>query len=402
MPDTLERDQTELGLIMALGAQLVATRGYSSADVEQTYTRARQLCKVLIEQSDDARQAASQMIPVLIGLGAFYGHQARYQTACDIYDQIFALARSSGDPEAMMLADWGPGYLLVHMGEFLSARSHLEKALEAYEPQKHQRLITVFTLDMGVSCLSWLSWVLFFLGYPDQALQRSGEAIALARQISHPFSFAVALAVATTLHVYALDVEGTRELAEEAIEICRQKGFTFWFGVASAFRGLALAWRGEYHGGISLMREGERVWRASGAVIGLPEYLIVLAEVLGYAGHVEKGLGALEEAFEMLNKSGETMYLAELHRIKGDLLLKHLNENQAEAEACYREAIEIARMQEAKTLELRATTSLSSLLSKQGRRDEARKILVEIYRWFTEGFQTQDYKSASSLLKELS
>ena len=402
LPDQLERAQIELALSMALGAQLIASGGYLSADVEQIYTRARQLCQDLNERLGDIHQAASQLIPVLLGLGAFYGHRAQYQAAREIYDQIFALARAAGDPESLMLAHWGPGYLLLHMGEFLSARSHLEKALEVYDPHKHQWLVTVFTLDMGVSCLSWLSWALFFLGYPDQALQRSGEAMALARQISHPFSLAIALATASILHSFALDAQGTRELAEEAIEICRQKGFLFWLGVASAYRGLARVWQGEYEEGISQMQEGNRIWRASGANIGQPEYLIVLAEVLGNAGQVEKGLGVLEEAFEMVNKSGETIYAAELHRIKGELILKSHTENQAKAEACYREALKIARLQQAKILELRTTTSLSRLLLEQGRSGEARDLLTNIHSWFTEGFDTQDLQSASSLLAELS
>jgi DNA-binding SARP family transcriptional activator len=137
MPETLERDQIELGLIMALGAQLVATRGFSSEEVEQIYIRARQLCQKLSEGLGDARQRASRLIPVLLGLGAFYGHQAQYQTAREIYDQIFALARASGDRDALLLAHWGPGYLLIHIGEFLSARSYLEKAFEAYDPSRH-------------------------------------------------------------------------------------------------------------------------------------------------------------------------------------------------------------------------------------------------------------------------
>lgn len=402
MKQTPKRDQIEMGLIMALGAQLIATRGYSSVEVEQIYTRADQLCREMIENQDDTSWIVSQIFPALLGLGAFYGHQARYQAAGEIYDQFFTLARSSRDPEAMLIAKWSSAYLLVHTGDFPSARSQLEEVFEGYEPHKHQRLITVFTLDMGVSCLSWLSWALFFLGFPDQAFQRSREAIALARQISHPFSLAVALSVATLLHAYAHDADRTRELAEEAIDICHQKGFTFWFGVASTLRGLVLAWQGEYEQGISLMREGEYIWRASGAVIGLPEHLILLAEVMGYAGRVEDGLKALDEALEMISQSGETIYLAELHRTRGELLLKHPNPNPAEAEACFREAIEIARMQKAKTLELRATTSLSSLLSEQGRRDEASTILVNIVQRFTEGFQTHDYESASDLLRKLS
>ncbi len=401
LPDTVERDQTELGLTMALGAQLVATRGYSPEEVKEIHERARQLCQVLSERLGDSRRTALQLIPVLFGLGAFYGHQAQFQSAHEIYDQAFALARASGDPEAMMLAYWGPGYLMLHMGEFTTAKSYLENALEAYEPQKHKRLITIFTLDMGVSCLSWLSWTLFFLGYPDQALQRSSDAITLARQIAHPFSLAVALATASGLHSYAFDWDGTRKLAEEAIEICYQKGFTFWLGVAYTYRGLALAWQGEYDEGVSQASEGERIWHTSGAIIGLSEYLIQLAEVLGNAGQMEKGFEMLEKVLEMINKSGETIFAAELHRIKGDLFLKFSHENRAEAESCFRKAIEIARKQQAKMLELRATTSLSRFLFKHDRRDEAREILINIHHWFTEGFHTQDFKSATSLLKEL-
>jgi predicted ATPase len=402
LPETLERDQIELGLIMALGAQLIATRGFSSVEVEQIYMRAQRLCQKLSECLGDAQRAASQLIPVLLGLGAFYGHQAQFQASQEIYDQIFVLARAAQDPEALMMANWGPGYLLVHMGEFSLARSYLERALEAYDPHKHQWMVTVFTLDMGVSCLSWLSWALFFLGYPDQALQRSREAIALARQISHPFSLAVALAVASGLQCSALDAQGTRQLAEEAIEICRQKGFNFWLGVAGTFRGLALAGQGKYNEGIAQMREGERVWRASGATIGFSEYYIDLAEVFGNAGQVEEGLGVLEEVLETINKSGERMYVAELFRIKGDLLLKQSHENQAKAEACYRRAIEAARSQQAKILELRATSSLSRLLLKQGGRDEARELLNNIYSWFTEGWNAADLQTAYNFLQELS
>jgi predicted ATPase len=302
----------------------------------------------------------------------------------------------------MMLAYWGPAYLLVQMGEFLSARSNVEKALQVYDPLKHQRLITIFTLDMGVSCLSWLSFALFFLGYPDQALKRSGEAITLARQIGHPFSLAFALSVASILRGCALDAQGSQELAEEAIAICSEKGFLYWLGVATVYRGLGLAWQGKYDEGISQTREGERIWRATGAVIGQPEYLISLAEVLGDAGEAEKGLRMLQEVFEMINRSGETIYAEELHRIRGDLLLKLSLEDQGEAEACYRKAIAIAHKQQAKILELRATTSLSRLLLGQGRRDEARELLQNIYNWFTEGFETRDLRTALVLLEELS
>jgi predicted ATPase len=401
LPDTSEHLQTEIVLSMALGAQLVALGEYTSVELEQVYTRAQQLCQDLAEQLDEPLLAASQLIPVLLEFGGYHGHRAQYQAAGEIYDQILALAQAAGDPKLMMLTNWGPGYLLFTEGKFLSARSHLEKALEAYEVYKHQEQPTIFTMNIGVSCLSWLSCTSFLLGFPDQALFQSRQAITLARKVGHPLSLAVALAVAALLQSLMLDAKRTQALAEEAIVICREKGFLYWLSVSIAYRGLALAWQDEYEVGISQMKEGEATWRASGAYIGMAEYLITLGEVLGNSGQVDEGLRVLEEAFEMIQQSGEEMYASELYRTKGLLLLKLSNENQAEVEACFLEAIKIAKNQQAKILELRATTSLSGLLVKQGRNEEAREMLAMIYSWFTEGFGTQDLLLASHQLAEL-
>jgi DNA-binding SARP family transcriptional activator len=402
IPDALESVQTELELTMALGAQLTATSGIKSAEVEQLYARARQLCQDLSAQLDDSAKAAKQVIPALLELSAFYGHQAKFQPAREIYDQVFDLAQAAGDPEAWMLAHWGIDWLLVHMGEYLSARTNLEKVLAFYESQKNQVQVHVFTLDMRVSCLSWLAWALFFLGYSDQARQRSAEAISLARQLTHPFSLAMALTIAAILKTFALNPQGTLDLTEEAVAICREKGFSFYLGLALTYRGLALVWQGESDKGISQIEEGNRVWYSSGAEVGQVTTLVVQAEVLGDSGQTAAGMNMLEEALERINQSGETMYVAELYRLKGELFLKLTNENQAEAEACFRQAIEVARQQQAKMLELRATTSLSKLLLEQGRREEAREMLGSIYAWFTEGFRTQDLQSAYRLLEELS
>ena len=401
LTDTSEHLQTEIVLSKALGAQLVALGGYTSVELEQVYTRAQQLCQDLAQQLDEPRLAASLLIPVLLEFGGYHGHRAQYQAAREIYDQILALAQAAGDPQLMMLANWGPGYLLFSVGEFLSAQSHLEEALDAYEVYKHQEQTTIFTINLGVSCLGWLSCTSFLLGFPDQALSQSRQAIALARKIGHPYSLAVALAVATLLQSLMLDAKRTQALAEEAIAICREKGFLYWLSVSIAYRGLALAWQEEYEAGISQMKEGEAIWRASGAYIGMAEYLITLGEVLGNSGQVDEGLRVLEEAFEMIQQSGEEVYASELYRTKALLLLKLSNENQAEAEACFHEAIKIAKNQQAKILELRATTSLCGLLVKQGRKEEARKMLAAIYGWFTEGFETQDLILASNQLAEL-
>lgn len=401
LPETLERAQVELELISALGAQLVATRGYLCPEVEQIFSHINRLYQQLGDYLAESRYPIKQIIPILIGLASFYMHLARFQQAREIYDNIIKLAQATGDPEALMVACWAPGCCLLVTGEFLSARFHLEKALEIYEPYKHKWFVTVFTLDMGVSCLSWLSWTLFFLGYPDQARQRSNEAIALARRLSSPFSLGYALAVACILRSYARDVAGARELAEESIAICREHGFLYWLGAAITYRGLAVVCLGEKEAGLVEVEEGLRIRRSSGVWIGWPSDLISLGGVLVDAGQVERARDVLAEGQEMIKQCGEVYLEAEIYRIKGDLALKLTPENQAEAEACYRQAIEIASKQQAKLLELRATTRLCRLMLVQGRRDEARELLGIIYSWFSEGFLTQDLQSASNLLVEL-
>lgn len=399
--DPLERNQTELDLTVALSGQLFSTIGIASVEVAKLYTRGRQLCQELMKMIEDPKHKAKQLVPTLIGLGGYFIHLAKFQLAYENYDLALALAQASGDPEALMLSHWGRGVFMVQVGEFSSAKSHLEQALEIYDAHKHQGLYSVFTLDMFVSCTSWLSWALLFLGYPDQAQQRSVEAIATARQISHPFSLFVSLAIAAILSSFTLDWHKSMDLAAEAIPIGRARGYNYWLAVALTYHGLALAWHGQYEAGMLEMDEGFHLWRASGDEIGLQCTLILQAEVMGSAGFAEQGLAAMAQPFEGILRSGEFDMKADSYRIMGDLYLQLPEENQAEAEACYRQAIEVARQQQAKMMELRATTSLSRLLLRQGRRDEAREMLGNIYAWFTEGFQTQDLLSASRLLEEL-
>jgi tetratricopeptide (TPR) repeat protein len=399
--DALVRAQTELDLTIALSDQFSATVGIASSEVVKLYDRAFQLCQELSEQIKDPQEAAKQLVPTLIGLGGYFVHLTKFQLARKNYDHALALAQASGDPDVLMLSYWGEGVLMVQVGEFSSARSHLEQAFAIYDAHRHQGVYRIFTLDMFVSCASWLAWALFFLGYPDQAQQRSAEAIALARQLGQPFSLFMALVVAALLDCFALDWQGVLDLTEEAIPIGRKCGSAFWLANALSIRGFALAWQGQCEAGMHEIEEGVRVWRTCGDEIGLQDTLIRQAEVWGMAGWAQKGLAALEQPFEKIQLSGEYDLHADEYRIKGDLFLRVSAENQVEAEACYCQAIDIARRQQAKMLELRATTSLSTLLLRQGRREEAREILSSLYAWFTEGFLTKDLQLASRLLQEL-
>jgi len=293
------------------------------------------------------------------------------------------------------------GDTLIWLGEFAVAREHLEQGIALYHPQQHRSHAFLYGYDSGVHCLSFGAWALWYLGYPDQALRRIHEALTLAQELSHPFSLAFALAFAAWLHQLRREGQAAQEWAAAAIALSTDQGFPFWVAWGTILRGSPLAEQGQRAEGIAQMRQGIAAWRATGAELQRPYYLALLAEAYGKAGQAEEGLSVLAEALTAVHKTGERQHEAELHRLKGELLLALSAEKHAEAETCLHQALDIARHQQAKSLELRAATSLSRLWQHQGKRQEARQLLAEVYGWFTEGFDTADLLEAKVLLEAL-
>jgi predicted ATPase len=286
------------------------------------------------------------------------------------------------------------------MGEFLPARELLESAINLDDPERH-RPLTFRYGDAGVRCLSYAAWTLWQLGYPDQALKRGNEALASAQRLSHPFSLAFARNFVGFLRQYRREVCAAQETAESTIALCAEHGLTDFLGIATILRGWAMAEQGRNEEGIALIQEGLAAHRATGAQMTRPYFLCLLAEACRETGRLDDGLSALTEALAAADENEIRFYEAETHRLKGELLLKQDDSDAAEAQSCFERAIEIARRQSGKSLELRATMSLARLLAKQGKRYEARTMLAQIYGWFTEGFNTADLKDAKSLLDEL-
>ena len=264
--------------------------------------------------------------------------------------------------------------------------------------------------DSGVACLSYAAWALWYLGYPDQALKRSSEALALAQELSHPISLAWALDFAAMLYQHNREGQIAQERAEAAIRICGEQGFAFWLANGMVMRGWALAEQGQLEEGISQMRRGLAAWRATGAELARPYFHVLLAEAHGKVGQAQEGLALVAEVLPIVEKNEDRFYEAELYRLKGELTLQQFQVNsphsafrnpQLEAEECFQKAIEVARRQHANSLELRAVMGLARLWQQQGKREEARQMLAEIYGWFTEGFDTVDLKEARALLQEL-
>ncbi|MBI3798431.1 MAG: hypothetical protein HY268_15895 [Deltaproteobacteria bacterium] len=257
------------------------------------------------------------------------------------------------------------------------------------------------------------------LGYPDQALKRSQEALTLAQELSHPQSLAFALFPVGLLRYLRGEGEAAREPAEALIALSLEQGFAFFLATGTMMQGWALAEGGQKEEGIAQMRQGLSGLQATGAELPRVVWAGPLAEAYGKVGRAEEGLPVLSEALAFVDKTGGRFYEAELYRLKGKLVLQSgvrgpASENpntqhpapstqaEAEAEACFLKAIDIARKQHAKSLELRAAMSLSRLWQQQGKKEEAHQLLAEIYGWFTEGFDTVDLQEAQALLEELS
>jgi len=389
LPDTPERAHHELRLQTILGPALASTVGYGADEVQATYVRARELC----QQVDET----PQLFPVIWGLFHYWLARGKCQTAYELGEQLLALAEKDQDPALLLLAHGSLGDTTWISGHFEVALLHFEQVRAIYNHKQHQSLAAVYGgFDSGVACRHGLAENLWLLGYPEQALEKRHEAIAFAREIAHPYSLALSQIFAAMVHQHCRDAHGARQQAEAAIALATELEFGPWLMWAMALRGWALVEQGQAEEGLAQLREGIAGWTATGAVLLQPYFLALLAEAHARMAHVDEGLSTLVEALTIVERTGERHLEAELYRLKGELQI-----DPAKAEACFQQAISIARRQKAKSFELRAVTSLSRLFEKQGKHIAACQMLAEIYGWFTEGFDTADLKEAAALLERL-
>jgi len=278
---------------------------------------------------------------------------------------------------------------------------HCVQGMTLYNPQQHHAIAFLHGEDAGVICRSYAAWTLWYLGYPDQGLTQNDAAVTLAQQSANPYSLAYALTWAAMLHQYCRDGRAAQERADAAIVLATEQGFPFWRLLGSILHGWARAQQGQAKEGIEQIRQGLRAFRAAGAELGRPYWLALLAEAYGTIGQPAAGLTGLAEALTLADTTGERWYAPELYRLRGALLLLQSADNHEEAQACFHHALDVARVQQAKSLELRAATSLCQLWQQQGKRAAAYALLAPLYGWFTEGFDTADLQEAKALLEEL-
>jgi class 3 adenylate cyclase/predicted ATPase len=392
LPDSAERAQHEVALQLTLAVPLIAARSWSAPEVGDAYVRARELS----EQLGDAVQLSQ----ALYGLWSFHIVRAECRQARELAEQFLTIAQSVNYAELLIEAHAALGSALYSLGEFAQAREHFEQGSALYHPDRHRSFAV--SIDSGVFCKLFGAQVAWYLGYPEEALRLSQQSLSMADQTLHHFSRAWALSFTARLHQFRGERQTTQERAEAAIKLATEQGFPFWIAWGSVLRGWALAEQGEYEKGLAQMRQGLADWQANDSKWDKLYLVSLLAEAYGQAGQVDAGLALLTEALAAIEESGERRWEAEIHRLKGELLLKQGDSNILDAQNCFQQAVKIAINQRAKSLELRARMSIARLLRRQDRLDEAHSMLAEIYNWFTEGLDTADLRDAKALLDELS
>jgi class 3 adenylate cyclase/predicted ATPase len=393
LPETPEHTQQALTLHIALGAALQVTKGAAAPEVEHAYSQARALCQQVGEPPE--------LIPVLFGLWRFYLVRPQLHTARALGETLLGLAQRAHDPALAVLAHDALGWTWFCLGALPSARLHLEEGIALYTPDQHRALVFRTGHEPGVFCRAYAALTLWMLGYPAQALARLHEALALAHELSNPYSLAWARCVAAWVSQLRRDVPAVHAQAEAAVALSTAQGFPFWAAMGTIFRGWALAMQAQDEEGMAQIRQGIAARWATGAAVNVPYFCTLLAEVCDHLGHPADSLQALVEAHILMEQHDERWCEAEISRLRGVLLLRQPGTSPAEAETWFQRALDVARRQEAKSLELRAAVSLARLWLQQGKRQEAYDLLAPIYGWFTEGFDTADLQEAKALLAEL-
>jgi predicted ATPase/class 3 adenylate cyclase len=391
LPETPERTAHELTLQIALAVPLIATKGYGAPEVAHAYSRAQVLCQQVGEHA--------LRFSALRGVWNCHLMKAELQTAYTRGEQLMRLAQQTHEAALLVEAHRALGTTLLFLGKLTAAHTHLEQGMALYNPQQHRSLALRYGADSGIVCRLYMAWVLWLLGYPDQALRHIHETLLQAQELAHSFSQAFALNHTAMIHRFRREGLLAQERAEASIAFATEQSVAQWLAQGIVLRGWALAAQGHGAEGIAQIGEGIGAWRATGAELVQPWNLAQLAEAYARAGQSTEGLHVIMEALTLMGKTEERWWEEELHRLKGELLAH--TQDPREAETCFHHALTVARLQQAKSLELRAATSLARLWQQQGKRIEARELLAPVYGWFTEGFDTADLQEAKALLDEL-
>ncbi len=389
LPESVERAEHELALHEALAPALMAVQGWGSPDAQIAYQRAKELSKQL---KDPSRHAAVQ-----VGLASILEVRGEYRESQVLLEDYLREAPNNCPGSLLVESHDLLACSLFHQGSFGQSVEHASQALTLYEPERCYHFFASSGVNPAVSAEAWAALSLWFLGCPDQALEKTRQAIRRAQ--NHVYSLASAQAQAGLLHQCRREPELVREWADAAIRVATENGFPYWAAVGGVLRGWGLAVQGQSAEGIAEIQQGLAGCRAAGVEMDRPYYLALLAEALCCDARPKDALCALDEALGMISNTRTFFYEAELHRLRGSVLMAVHKSRLTDVESSYQQALEVARRQEALCLELRAAVSLACLWRDQGKQNEARDLLAKIYGRFTEGFGTADLAEANEILK---
>jgi class 3 adenylate cyclase/predicted ATPase len=391
LPDSLERRRQELEFRSSLGVALLAVKGFAASETGQTFSRARQLWEQL--------GSPSEFLQIPYGQSFHHAFRGEFEVALRLDEELLRLGSQRNDSHALVLGHFSSGRNLMVLGRLASSRSHLEQALVLYDPISHGSLVHKVAVYPHPASQAFLGIVLFCLGHPDRALAQSNAAIAEVRRLAHPPSLTGILSIGTIWLSLVGDNALLGEWVDQLAALAGEQDFPYWRAQGTILRGWVTVKNGGVPEGISLLHSGLAAYRAIGTQNWLPLYIALQARACEIAGQIEEAAILLDDALEIVKRTGERWFAAELNRHKGQLLWR--KGQPAAAEELYRKALRIAEEQGAKLWELRAAVSLARLRRDQGRRAEAGDLLAPVYGWFTEGFDTPDLKEANALLDEL-
>jgi predicted ATPase len=386
LPETSERQRQKLEFWTALGAALNAVKGAAAPETGRAYAFARELWERL--------GSPSEFFGVPYAQSRYHSTRGEFKRAMLLDEDLLRLSLERNDCAGLVLGHLASGRNLLMIGRLAPSRSHLEEALALHDPTSHRAVVRQAGLHPHVNAQFSLGLALFLLGFPDQALAQITAAISEARRLVHPPSLASSLAVGSILLSLLRDHAVLDEWVAQLVALATEQGFPHWSAQGRIYHGWVKVNTGDVAAGISLLRSGQDAFCATGAKLLLPHYMGLLATACEIAGRIEEAISLLDDALQIVEWTGERWLEADLHRLKGQMLLRQGRSEAAEELYC--RALDIAKEQEAKLWELRAAVSLGRLRRDQGRRAEARDLLAPIYGWFTEGFDTRDLKEAKT------
>jgi predicted ATPase len=391
LPDSPGRWRQEVEFYSALGAVYQVLIGTAAPEAGYAYGRARKLWERL--------GSPSEFFQALYGQSRHHRFRREFDLAQRLAEELLRLGNESNTSDALVLGHDAAGGNLMFVGEFAASRSHLEGALALYHWVSFDSLVPQAEFHPHVHSLAYLGMSLFCLGFPAHASERCNAARAESRRLAHLPSVGVSLAIGARLLSLLGDYETLNEWTDQLVTVAAERGFLSWSTMTTIYRGWVIVKNGDVTEGMSLLRRGLDAFCATGTKVLIPYYTALLAAACGIAGQIEEAVTLLDQAFQIVERTGEHWFTAELNRQKGGFLLR---QGQSEAaEGLYSKALSIAREQEAKLWELRAAVSLARLWRDQGRRTEAHELLAPVYGWFTEGFDTPDLKKARVTLNKL-